>query len=194
MPQCRLVHGSTERAQIVVVAHPLELAGLAVQGKTFFRDERDGADAEDGLVGVRQPLPDIHAGTGLVQGRMLRRPARGPLHQELLDEGRPRPSRHSPRGHDRTGWGQDIGLQPHRKRIRTVQTGLQAHRGECFFDMRGRHIGSPHRHMDIVGEHQVHVPVQTRPRIPARRVRQVLQPHRQDVLPGSDGIGDITME
>ena len=50
--QGRRVHGRTQGAQIVVVAHALELARLPVQHKALARCKRERANAEAGGVGV----------------------------------------------------------------------------------------------------------------------------------------------
>jgi len=80
------MHGRSQAAQVVVVAHALYLQAPAIEQEAPVGRELDGADAEWRFVTIGQATADADLGNHPVQVRILDRPAPGGLNLERLAE------------------------------------------------------------------------------------------------------------
>ena len=81
------IHGSPQRTEVVMVAHPLELAVLPVQEETLVGHNLQAADAETGRVFIRLPVIHVNLRYRLIQERRFGRPQLRGIYQKVLLKG-----------------------------------------------------------------------------------------------------------
>ena len=87
MAEGGLIDGGSQRTEVVMIAHPLKLAALAIEKEALVRHNFHGPDAEAGGIRVLQPASGINPGVGAIEVRRLRRPQQRCRHRQMLLEG-----------------------------------------------------------------------------------------------------------
>ena len=82
----RLVDGGTQRAQVMVQAHALDLAAHAVELESTLLAERDSADSELGALAVHLNALVAQCGGDVIEIWTLGRPQRGSIHVKACRE------------------------------------------------------------------------------------------------------------
>ena len=178
-----LVDGGSQRTQVMVVAYALEFAGLAIEHKALVRHDGHRADAEACGVFVNQLFPFIDLGHGFVERGSLGCPELWMAHQEVLFQVHSlvHPPQMLLACHLFAVRVQDVCYDAHVLSVGSRQGGGQLHRGVFLAHVGGRDMRSPGGHVDFIGHHHSYVSVESRPGIPAGRLRLVFQPHGQRV-------------
>ena len=190
-----------ERAQVVVQAHALQRHALPVQQEAARRIEDGGAEAERRLDHVRDLAVVRDRGDGHVALRPGDAPQARPRHGQRLRQldlpaGRRLRDRGSRPARDRrraplavrvqhVDLGRDLHL---RRPFRGVDGRLHGHRRRCRRHLRRRHVRAVLR--DVHGRRldEPDVAVDAAARIPARRLRRVVEPDRDDVVRARPGV------
>ena len=176
-----LIDGGAERAKVVVVAHALDLAPLAVEIEALVGNQREGADAEAGLVLVQHGLVIRvqQPGLGAVEDGMFRRPG--------LRDGDAHLLRHRAvcllvQSDAIASVGSPDGCSHPHAFPESRYLEFQLHRrlfGRQFCRPDAR---APNGDMGFVGLDQVHVAVEAGAGVPARAVGQVFEADFQQVV------------
>ena len=181
------VDRGAERAQVVVVAHALDLPQFSIQVESLLGDEIDGADTEAGLIFVDHLIVVSRFGIiedlrhGLVEGRGL---------------GRPKRRVHQPQGLPAERVGGRVGHRHHAAlRIEDLRADAEQRRIVDVLDPDGDlhsclglvNLGrgdtsSPNGNMGDMGPDEMDVAVEARAGVPARRVGLIFEADFQEIV------------
>ena len=165
--ECRAVHGSTEGAEVVMIAHALELCEFAIEEESFFGYILDRTYTEAGIVAIHGLAIDRKCGLGRIERGCVEIPQLGVLDQKVLGE------RLSAgyivgfiRGHFLTLRIVDLGFYRYFVAIRPFlelacagDIYVEFHRGIFRSHFGCGDVGSPHRNVHLIGGNHMHVAV-----------------------------------
>ena len=176
----------------MVVADSLELPALSVEEEALVGYQLDAAYAETGHIFVDLASVLADGCHGMVEGGILRAPELGVRDRDVLHEAVVRPFG---RGglRDRPSFGVAyLGAYS----VGSFNGDLDVDEGLLAAYRRSGHLRAPYRHMHLVGDYYVDIPVEAGAGIPAGGFRQIVEPHGQHVVAavGVHIFGDVIVE
>ena len=181
-----LIGYTTQRPQVVVVAHSSEFRHLPVQKESFVRNNLQRTDTETGRIFIFQHIPLIYLGLRRIEYRRVGRPQRRVINHKILVEESSiqfvsRPVIRSQHLAVRSFNLSHDAIVRYLFSFRHYQFRFHVDSGKSLFHHRSSHYSAPHRNVYIFINDQMYVTVKSRPRIPTGRFRFVLQTHGKRV-------------